>query len=153
MNLRAGTSNVPGIVGFGEAVRLAVESGAQGGVAHMRAMVARLWSQLVARLGADAVALNGPAIGDARLCNNLSVQFKGVEGDALLRYCARHGLCCSAASACHAEVDVPSHVLLAIGCSVKHAKSTLRLTTSRETTEREIDRAVDVIAAYFAEKR
>lgn len=150
--LRAGTSNVPGVVGFAEAVRVAEENAAKS-IAHMRAMCERLWARLQERLGSDALVLNGPTLGGSRLCNNLSVQFKGCESDALLRYCARHGLCCSSASACHADVDVPSHVLLAIGCSAKQAKSTLRLTTSRFTTEQEIDRAVDVIAAFFEEQR
>lgn len=152
-NLRAGTSNVPGVVGFAEAVRLAQQSASLGGVSHMRALCTRLMRALQLRLGEDAIQLNGPPIGDGRLCSNLSLQFKGIEGDALLRYCARRGLCCSSASACHADVDVPSHVLLAIGCSTKQAKATLRLTTCRFTTETEIDHAADILADFRAQQQ
>ena len=85
-----------------------------------------------------------------RLCNNLSVRFTAaVASDSLVRYCARRGLSCSSASACHADVDEPSHVLLAIGCNAAQAKSTLRLSVSRFTELRHVDAAADIIADFF----
>lgn len=148
LGLRGGTSNVPGIVGMAAAVSLALVA-EEGGVAsaRMRSLCSRLIDGLRDK-SPHFVGINGPVIGDSRLCNNVSVLFKGLEADMLLRYLSTRGVCCSTGSACSSEVDKPSHVLIAIGRSERQAKSTLRFSLSRDTTENEVDAVISVVSSY-----
>lgn len=130
--LRAGTLNVPGIVGLGEACRLA-----QVELATERVRLLHLRTLLYSRLCGELVGieLNGPET--ERLPGNLSVCFTGVDGAELL---VRLGdIALSSGSACASDSPVPSPVLAAMGRSPEQARSTLRFGLGRFTTEEDID--------------
>jgi len=140
--LRSGTENVPGIVGFAEAVRCA---------SLMRTREARrvsilrdsLWQGF--RRVWKGVQLNGPSLKDRRLPNNLNVYVPGIGAQELLVRLDLWGVAVSAGSACAAREAVPSHVLQAIGCNAERAASSIRFTIGRFTTRREIDAATRVL--------
>ncbi|MCM1283272.1 MAG: cysteine desulfurase NifS [Muribaculaceae bacterium] len=135
---RAGTSNVPGIVGFGKAVELAG--------AHMTENAtreSRLRDHLIARVLEEIpyVRLNGHR--SLRLPNNVNFCFRFIEGESLLIRLDQAGICASSGSACTSGALDPSHVLLAIGLPHEIAHGSLRLTLSEETTMEELDYTVD----------
>ena len=132
--LRPGTLNVPGIVGIGEACRIAREE-----LETEAIRVGRLRSRLLGRLrdAVPDVVVNGPECADRKLPGNLSLSFRGVDGSALL--IALTDIAASAGSACTAGNAEPSYVLRSIGVPVDLAVSTLRLGLGRFTTEKEVD--------------
>ena len=153
--MRSGTLDVPGIVGMAEAARLAASSVADESP-QLRRLRDRLWDRL--ERGVRRLRLNGPPLDAAanhggRLPNNLNVHVPGVEGQTLLATLAGEGLAVSSGSACSSENPRPSHVLLAIGLTDDEARASLRFGVSRFTTEAEIDRAAEVIAAGVARLR
>lgn len=136
---RAGTENVPGIVGLGEAVTEAA--------ADMQQEAARL-SALRDRLIAGALTiarsrLNGDAVN--RLPGNVSLCFEGVEGESLLLYLDLQGVCASSGSACTSGSLDPSHVLLSLGLPHEIAHGSLRLSLGRENTEQDVDRILELL--------
>lgn len=137
---RAGTENVPGIVGMGEAARLAFENLPQ----RMEKETA-LRDYLMERIEKEIpyCRLNGDRI--RRLPNNVNYSFQFVEGESLLIMLDRKGICASSGSACTSGSLDPSHVLLAIGLPHEIAHGSLRLTLSEENTREEIDYVVDSI--------
>ena len=143
---RAGTENVPGIVGMATALE---QSCAQigAGTAH----IAALRDKLIAGLSEIPHAvLNGDATN--RLPGNVSFCFEGIEGESLLLLLDDKGICASSGSACTSGSLDPSHVLLAIGRVHDIAHGSLRLTLSDETTEEEIGytiRAVKEVVGYL----
>jgi cysteine desulfurase len=132
--LRSGTLNVPGIVGFGAAARLALASMAEE-PARLARLRSRLLDGLRARVG-DLI-VNGTL--DDRLPGNLNVSFPGVDGEALLVSLCEDVAVSSGAACTAAE---PSHVLKALGRSTDLALASLRFGLGRWTTEEEIDEAV-----------
>ena len=131
---RAGTENVPGIVGFAEAVKLTNEE-------HAKQM-SILRDRLIKGLEKIPHSrINGPR-GENRLCNNVNVAFRAVEGEALIEYLDLDGIGCSTGSACSSKTLDPSYVLMALGLDHEHANGSIRLSLSRYTTEKEIDIAV-----------
>jgi cysteine desulfurase len=136
--LRAGTLNVPGIVGLGEACRLArVELAAEG--ERLTRLRERLWRAL--RTALDGVVLNGDPV--RRLPGNLNVSFEGLESRRLLG--ALTGLAVSAGAACTSGGDGPSRVLSALGLPDDLARASLRVGIGRHTSEAEIDFAAERI--------
>ena len=139
--LRAGTLNVPAIVGFGRAAELAqerLEIDPEG--------IARLRDGLEARLlKIDGVSLNAP--GAPRSPKHLNVRVAGVDGEDLLMGLDAAGVYASAGSACAAGTLEPSHVLLAMSLSHREAKASIRLSLGRGVT----DEMVDFTAEAFAE--
>jgi cysteine desulfurase len=137
---RAGTENVPGIVGYGAAAERA-----------MKTMEARtkkeieLRDHLIDRVLAEVpyTRLNGHRTN--RLPNNANFSFQFVEGESLLIMLDMDGICGSSGSACTSGSLDPSHVLLAIGLPHEIAHGSLRLTLSEETTMEEIDFVVETI--------
>ncbi len=127
-NLRAGTENIPGIVGFAKAVELQKEE-------HIKKMIKLRDKLTKGLLKIPSTQLNG----DNRLCNNVSVSFNFIEGEALLTHLDFKGIAVSTGSACTSQSLEPSHVLMAIGLSHEVAHGTIRFTLSRFTTEKEID--------------
>lgn len=129
--LRAGTSNVPGIVGFGVAAqRLRVEVEA----ARCRVLLDRL-------VGALAEVRPFEVFSDHHigLPNTLSIRFPGADAEAVMANCP--GICISTGSACTAAIPEPSHVLLAMGVQSSHAFEALRVSVGEPTTATEIDLA------------
>ena len=127
--LRSGTENVPGIVGFAKAVELVK----QKDIDSMKKLRDKLIKEL---LKIEWVKLNGPM--NDRLCNNINVSFKGIDGETLLAYLERYGIYCSAGSACMSNTAEKSHVLKAIGLNEKEIESSLRISLSRYNTQEEI---------------
>lgn len=139
--LRAGTLNVPAIVGFGQAAMLAKER-----LETDAAEIARLRDRLEAQLlQIDGVGLNAP--GAPRSPKHLNVRVAGVDGEDLLMGLDAAGVCASAGSACAAGTLEPSHVLLAMGLTRREAKASVRLSFGCGVT----DEMVDYAAGAFAE--
>jgi cysteine desulfurase len=137
---RAGTENVPGIVGFGKAVDIAMET-----MEERQKIEIALRDKLIKRILAEVpyVRLNGHRT--KRLPNNVNISFQFIEGESLLIMLDMQNICASSGSACTSGSLDPSHVLLAIGLPHEIAHGSLRLTLSEETTEDEIDYVVDKI--------
>jgi len=137
--LRAGTENVPAIVGLAKALELATK---ERNAEAKRLMTLR--DNLIrGLLKIPQVKLNGHLI--KRLPNNVDVLFSGVEGEAIVFMLSEKGICASTGSACSSKHLTPSHVLLAIGRTPEEAHGSLRLTLGRETTEKDIDYVLKVM--------
>ncbi len=137
---RAGTENVPGIVGIGKAAQLAF--------AHLeerRETEKALRDYLIGKIEAEIpyCRLNGDRV--KRLSNNVNFSFRFIEGESLLIMLDRKGICASSGSACTSGSLDPSHVLLSIGLPHEIAHGSLRLTINWENTLEEMDKTVDAI--------
>ena len=145
---RAGTENVPGIVGFGKAVELAV-----AGMEEKIKKETELRDYMIDRVLAEIpyVRLNGHRT--LRLPNNANFSFQFIEGESLLIMLDMKGICASSGSACTSGSLDPSHVLLAIGLPHEIAHGSLRLTLSEETTKEEIDFTIEQLKAIVANLR
>lgn len=137
---RAGTENIPGIVGYGKAAELALAS-----MDARRKQETELRDYLISRVLKEVpyTRLNGDA--KKRLPNNANFSFQFVEGESLLIMLDMDGICGSSGSACTSGSLDPSHVLLAIGLPHEIAHGSLRLTLSEETTKEDIDYTVESI--------
>ena len=135
---RAGTENVPGIVGLGAAVKRAAST-----MEERMEKESRLRDYLIGRVTQEIpyCRLNGHKTD--RLPNNANFSFRFVEGESLLIMLDGKGICASSGSACTSGSLDPSHVLLAIGLPHEIAHGSLRLTLGGETTKEEIDYVVD----------
>lgn len=137
---RAGTENVPGIVGLGTAVKIAAET-----MEARAEQECKLRDYLIARM-TETVAyswLNGSA--EQRLPNNANFGFDFIEGESMLIMLDQAGVAASSGSACTSGSLDPSHVLLAIGLPHEKAHGSLRLTLSEETTKEDIDYVVEQV--------
>lgn len=135
---RAGTENVPGIVGYGVAAQRANAS-----MKERTAKEIELRDYMISRITTEIpyVRLNGDKV--KRLPNNVNVSFQFVEGESLLLMLDNYGICASSGSACTSGSLDPSHVLLAIGLPHEIAHGSLRMTLSEETTKEDVDFTVD----------
>ncbi len=145
---RAGTLNVPAIVGFGRATeRIFAHREAEN--IRLTALRDRLIERVLTTI--PDVTLTGSRT--ARLPNNVHFCFAGVEGETLLLALDAAGICASAGSACTTGSVEPSHVLLAMGISVERARGALRLSLGEETTGEAIEYVSDRLAAVVNELR
>jgi cysteine desulfurase len=155
-DVRSGTLDVPAIVAFATAVRVAVTGLDQRGRA-----LAALRDELVASIRhvvPDAVLNGDPgastiAGGPSRLPGNAHLTFPGCEGDSLLMLLDANGIECSTGSACTAGVAQPSHVLLAMGADTTAARGSLRFSLGHTTTEADIVAVRDVIGTVVERAR
>jgi len=139
---RAGTENVPGIVGFSAAATLPKKT----------EKIQKLRDYLIKELLKIPDAhLNG--LKSNRLCNNVNVRFYGIEGESLLMHLSLAGIAVSTGSACSSQSLEPSHVLLALGLKHEEAHGSIRITLSRYTTKAEIDYALKHIRNAVAKLR
>ena len=145
---RAGTENVPGIVGFGKAVELAVAS-----MDDRIRKETELRDYAIARIEKEIpyCRLNGHRTD--RLPNNANFSFQFVEGESLLIKLDMKGICASSGSACTSGSLDPSHVLLAIGLPHEIAHGSLRLTLNEEIENEDIDYVVDNLKEIVAHLR
>ena len=145
---RAGTENVPGIVGFAKAAKIAQET-----MEERRAKEIELRDYLIDRIMAEIpyTKLNGHRTN--RLPNNANFSFQFIEGESMLILLDDKGICASSGSACTSGSLDPSHVLLAIGLPHEIAHGSLRLTLSEETTKEDIDFTVDQLKAIVERLR
>jgi cysteine desulfurase len=145
---RAGTENIPGIVGYGAAVERAVRT-----LEERIQKETELRDYLIERIEKEIpyCRLNGDRT--RRLPNNVNFSFQFVEGESLLIMLDMKGICASSGSACTSGSLDPSHVLLAIGLPHEIAHGSLRLTLSEENTREEIDYTVDNISEIVTRLR
>ncbi|GAI09599.1 unnamed protein product, partial [marine sediment metagenome] len=128
--LRSGTENIPGVIGFAKAVEISNMKD----VENMEKLRDRLIKGL---LKIDNVNLNGAK--EKRLCNNVNVSFNNIEGEAIGGYLENKGIYTSTGSACMSNTLETSHVLKALGLPPLKANSSLRISISKFTTQEEVD--------------
>ena len=145
---RAGTENVPGIIGFGKAVEIAA-----GEMESEAGRQSRLRDRLIngVQQRIDHVDLNGHPV--KRLPNNVNLSVNFVEGESIQLNLDLVGICASTGSACSSESLGPSHVLSAIGVSHQKAHGSMRFTLGRWTTEEDIDHVLEVLPGIVAKLR
>ena len=145
---RAGTENVPGIVGLGKAAELAGQE-----IGKEAERLARLRDHLVGGLveKIDHIRFNGHPT--RRLPNNVNVSVDFVEGESMLLNLDLEGICASTGSACSSANLEPSHVLLALGLAPEQAHGSLRFTFGRENTEADAVRVLEVLPGIVARLR
>lgn len=137
---RAGTENVPGIVGYGVAAEMAANT-----MEERTARERQVRDYMIEKIQKEIpfCRLNGhPTL---RLPNNVNFSFQFIEGESLLIMLDMEGICASSGSACTSGSLDPSHVLLAIGLPHEIAHGSLRLTLNEEITENDVDYVVDKI--------
>lgn len=137
---RAGTENVPGIVGLGKAAELANAGLERGDDMRMAASRERLERELLAL---EATGLNGE--GAPRVPNTTNIYFDGIEGEALVIALDLKGLAVSTGAACSSGAIEPSHVLTAMGLPTDRAKASIRFSLGKQNTEGDVDFALGLI--------
>jgi cysteine desulfurase len=137
---RAGTENVPGIVGFGKAARIAMDT-MEERIRHETELRDYLMERVMEEI--PYTRINGDRVN--RLPNNANFAFQFIEGESLLIMLDSKGICGSSGSACTSGSLDPSHVLLAIGLPHEIAHGSLRLTMSEENTKEDMDFVVESI--------
>jgi len=136
---RAGTENVPAIVGLGVAITDAV-NGVDAKNVKLKKFSDRIYNEI---MKIDRVHLNGDR--EKRMPSNLNFSFEGIEGESLLLQLDLQGIAASSGSACTSGSLDPSHVLLSIGLPHEVAHGSLRISMSEYTTEEEIDKLLEVL--------
>ena len=145
---RAGTENVPGIVGMGRATELAITT-----MAERTAKERELRDYLLTRVLKEVPFTRVNGSRTSRLPNNANFCFQFIEGESLLIMLDMEGICGSSGSACTSGSLDPSHVLLAIGLPHEIAHGSLRLTLGEETTKEEIDFTIEAIKKIVSQLR
>jgi cysteine desulfurase len=145
---RAGTENVPGIVGFSKAIEIA-----QTEMIEESKKLLSLRNKLIEGIfkRIESVYLNGDSV--ERLPNNVNVSIDFIEGESICLNLDLEGICVSTGSACSSTSLEPSHVLLAMGIPATQAHSSLRFTMGKWTTEEEIDRVLEILPKVVAKLR
>lgn len=139
-NLRAGTTNVPGIVGLGKAAELAKKE-LRERMEHNLNLRERLIKGLEERLS-DYILTGHRTL---RLPGNVSICVQYIEGESMLLLLSAEGFACSSGSACTSGSLEPSHVLLSMGIDPQLAQGSLRITLGRENTVEDVDRFLEVL--------
>ena len=143
--LRAGTENVPAIVGMGSAADLALQGlGAQESVRQLRDELQRRVQELVPN-----ARLNGHP--DRRLPNTLNLTLPGLRGESLVVALDQHGVSLSSGSACKSGSPEPTHVLIAMGVPAEDVHCSVRFSLSRRTTAQDIDATATALAQVLEE--
>lgn len=144
-NLRAGTENIPGVVGFATAAKLMNKKDIE--------KITKLRDKLINGIFKEIpdIKLNGSR--EKRLCNNVSISFKGAEAESIGAYLNSKGIETSSGSACSSKSLEPSHVLLAIGLKPELANTTIRFTLSKFTSDEEIDYTLKVLPSIIKRLR
>ncbi|HLJ91281.1 MAG TPA: cysteine desulfurase family protein [Candidatus Angelobacter sp.] len=138
---RAGTENLPGIVGLGAAADLAKHWLENDGPETMAAMRERLQDAVLNAM--DSVGING--MGAKRVPNTTNIYFDHIEGEALVISLDLKGLAVSSGAACSSGAIEPSHVLIAMGIPYQRARASIRVSLGKQTKEEDIDFAVQAI--------
>ena len=144
---RAGTENVPAIVGLGVAIEAATKN-----IAEKAAVITPRRNRLIdGILKLPYTRLNGDR--DKRLPGNLNISIEGIEGESLLLMLDMNGICASSGSACTSGSLDPSHVLLSIGLKHEIAHGSLRLSIEEDVTDEDIDYILEVIPKVVSRLR
>ena len=140
---RAGTENVPGIVGFGAAAGIAQKTLLDGTIDRLAALRDRLENGLLERIAGCGV--NGGAA--PRVANTTNLWFDSVDSEALVIALDLKGLSVSGGSACHSGATEPSHVLMAMGMDKARARASLRLSLMKTATDEDVDAVLEILPA------
>ena len=146
---RAGTENVPGIIGLGKAAELAREALERGDLARMSAMRDRIEQAILSEV--DATGVNGK--GAPRVPNTTNIHFDYIEGEALVIALDLKGLAVSTGAACSSGAIEPSHVLTAMGLPPEIARASLRFSLGKQNTPDDIQFALDLVPQTVARLR
>ncbi|MGB8060939.1 MAG: aminotransferase class V-fold PLP-dependent enzyme [Candidatus Sulfotelmatobacter sp.] len=146
---RAGTENVPGIVGLGKAAKLAKEALDRGDDRKIASMRDRLQQGILSQV--DEAVVNGKGI--ARVPNTSNIRFDHIEGEALVIALDLKGLAVSTGAACSSGAIEPSHVLVAMGLRSDQARASIRFSLGKQTTEADIDFALALVPGTVARLR
>jgi cysteine desulfurase len=138
---RAGTENVPGIIGLGKAAEIAKEALERGDLAQMAAMRDRIEQTILSEV--EATGVNGE--GAPRVPNTTNIHFDYIEGEALVIALDLKGLAVSTGAACSSGAIEPSHVLTAMGLPPEIARASLRFSLGKQNTPDDIQFALDLV--------
>jgi len=144
--LRSGTENVAGIVGFAKATELIRKKD----VEKMKSLQNELIKKILTTI--PKAKLNGPD-GDRRLCNNVNLSFGNVEGEAVGGYLEKEGIYVSTGSACMSNTLSSSYVLTALGLTDFEQNSSIRVSLSKYTTEKEINKLIKILPEVIKKLR
>ncbi len=147
-NRRAGTENVPGIVGFGIAARLAA-AGIEAFAARVRSLRDCLEQGVLA--GVPGTVVNGDP--SRRVPNTTNISFSGVEAESLLIALDLEGIAVSTGSACSSGTLEPSHVLRAMGLPSRRTQNSIRFSLGGGNTQEQVDRVIAVLPGVVAKLR
>ena len=146
-HMRAGTHNVPGIVGIGSAISMVKNNYPAN--EKLKSIRDKMIDGIISKI--PDTALNGSR--EERLPNNVNIRFQGVEGEAILILLDGAGISVSTGSACAAKSLSPSHVLKAMGLSDVDAHSSIRFSLGRYTTEEDADKVLEVLPQIIEKLR
>jgi len=146
---RAGTENVPGIVGLGKAAQLANDALDRGEDQNMSAMRDRLQQGILAQI--EEAVVNGEGV--PRVPNTTNIRFNHIEGESLVIALDLRGLAVSTGAACSSGAIEPSHVLIAMGLRPDQARSSIRFSLGKQTTDADIDLALELVPEAVARLR
>jgi len=141
---RAGTENVPGIVGLGKAAQVAMYTLEDGAIDRLAALRDRLEAELlrIPGTGVNGSDLDRPV---PRVANTTNIWFDQLEGEALVIALDLKGISVSGGSACHSGATEPSHVLMAMGLDKNRARTSLRFSLLKTVTEEDVDYVLEVV--------
>ena len=146
---RAGTENVPGIVGLGQAARIANDGFKTGGIERLAAMRDRLQRRILEQI--EDARVNGD--GAPRVPNTTNIRFDHIEGESLVIALDLKGLAVSTGAACSSGAIEPSHVLTAMGLRSEQARASIRFSLGKQTTEDDIEFALRILPETVARLR
>ncbi len=146
---RAGTENVPGIVGLGKAAEIAQNAFVRGDDKKMAGMRDRLQQEILTKV--EDCCVNGD--GAPRVPNTVNIRFDGIEGEAFVIALDLKGLAVSTGAACSSGAIEPSHVLIAMGLRPEEARASIRFSLGKQTTEDDIDFALALVPETVARLR
>ena len=146
---RAGTENVPGIVGLGRAAQLAKAALDRGDDKNMAAMRDRLQQGILAQV--EEAGVNGD--GAARVPNTTNIHFDHIDGEALVIALDLKGVAVSTGAACSSGAIEPSHVLIAMGLRPDQARASIRFSLGKQTVAEDIDYALALVPETVARLR
>ena len=155
-NLRSGTENIPGIIGFTKALEL-VQKDRLNENDRLQKLRNYVISQICNKI--PDVIINGPKDYSIlpnkikRLPNNINVSFKKVDGNLLLAYLDKRGIYVSTGSACSSKGNEPSHVLMSINCSENYINGSLRMTLGKRNTKEDLDYLIKILVSGVKEIR
>jgi cysteine desulfurase len=146
---RAGTENVPGIVGLGKAAELAVQGFKNGEIARMAALRDSLERAILQNV--EGAGVNGE--GAPRVPNTSNIYFDYIEGEALIISLDLKGLAVSTGAACSSGAIEPSHVLTAMGLRPDRARASIRFSLGKQNTAEDVEFAIELVPASVARLR
>jgi cysteine desulfurase len=147
-HFRAGTENIPGIVGLAEALSVATQN-LSTATHRLSTLRQRFESAILNKI--DGVQING--VNAPRVPNTSSICFQFIEGESILLHLDLKGICASSGSACSTESPEPSHVLMAMGVPARTAQGAIRFSLGKDNTDEEIDFVIDTLVDITAKLR